>query len=80
MESQIRLCRCILTLYIIHVKTWFVNFVRDIDSLLHTKKAKAEVLVPEVSMDEEEREGESETEPMAQENEDNQPKITLLVS
>ena len=37
-------------------------------------------MVPEVSMDEEEREGESETEPIAQENEDNQPKITLLVS
>ena len=78
MENQIRLCRCIFTLYIVHMKIWFVNFVRDIDSLLHTKKAKAEVLVPEVSMDEGERE--SEAEPMAQENEDNQPKITLLVS
>ena len=76
MENQIRLCRYIFTLYIVHMKTWFINFVRDIDSLLHTKKAKAEVLVPEVSMNE----GESEAEPMAQEDEDNQPKITLLVS
>ena len=54
----------------------YINFGRDIDSLLHTKKAKAEVPVPEVSMDEK---SESETEPMAQE-EDSQPKITLLVS
>ena len=52
------------------------DFGRDIDSMLYTKKAKAEVPVPEVSMDEE---NESETEPMAQE-EDDKPKVTLLVS
>ena len=54
----------------------YIDLGRDIDSLLYTKKAKAEVPVPEVSMDEE---SESEAEPVAQE-EDSRPKITLLVS
>ena len=60
----------------------FITFIRDIDSLLHTKRAPAEVVVvPEVAMDED-KEGESEPEPMAndEEDNDNQPEITLLVS
>ena len=60
----------------------FITYIRDIDSLLHTKRAPAEVVVvPEVAMDED-KEGESEPEPMAndEEDNDNQPKITLLVS
>ena len=61
----------------------FITYIRDIDSLLHTKRAPAEVVVvPEVAMDED-KEGESEPEPMAndeEEDNDNQPKIILLVS
>lgn len=69
--------RCLYMLAVINVVIIYY-FVRDIDSLLHTKQAKAEVSVPEVSMDEG---SESEAEPMTHEEEDeNQPKVTLLVS